>query len=151
MVSQIIDRLEINHLLDYGCGSNLSLTQTLKPQRKFTYQGYDPGVQKYSKDPVQAEMVVCCDVLEHIEPQYLEDVLDHLEELTQVVLFATVHTGPAAKTLPDGRNAHLIQRPMEWWLPKFWERFSIQTVQVEGPQGFFVIANNSGLRLQTLQ
>jgi hypothetical protein len=44
------------------------------------------------------------------------------------------------KVLSDGRNAHLTQQPMEWWLPKIWERFDIQTVQVTGEHAFYVIA-----------
>ena len=147
LVSEIINKVGIRHLLDYGCGHNRSLTWTLKPKEEITYQAYDPGVPEYSDDPTPAEMVVCCDVLEHIEPDYLENVLDHLEQLTEVILFATVHTGPAAKTLPDGRNAHLIQKPMEWWLPKFQDRWDIQTVQKTGRGGFYVIANNKDLEL----
>jgi len=147
IVSSIIDKLHIDHLLDYGCGSNLSLTQTLKPKRGFKYQGYDIGVPDYAGDPVPAEMVACIDVLEHIEPDYLESVLDHLEELTEVVLFASIHTGQAGKTLSDGRNAHLIQEPYTWWLPKIWERFDIQTYQQVSPVEFFVIAHNQGLDL----
>ena len=95
-----------------------------------------------------AELVACCDVLEHIEPECLDDVLDHLEELTEVVLFASIHTGPASKKLDDGRNAHLIQQPMEWWLPKLWERFTLQTVQSEGPTGFWVIAQNRNIPVE---
>jgi len=144
-VSQIVDKLEIDHLLDYGCGSNLSLTKTLKPKRNLKYQGYDIGVPEYADDPVPADMVTCIDVLEHIEPEFLDGVLDHLEELTEVVLFASVHTGPAGKTLDDGRNAHLIQQPYSWWLPKIWERFDIQTYQQVSPVEFFVIAHNQAL------
>ena len=147
MVSQIVDRLQIDHVLDYGCGKNLSLTKTLKPRKPYRYQAYDIGVPEYSGDPVPAEMVCCIDMLEHSEPECLEDILDHLEELTELVLFATIHTGPAAKTLPDGRNAHLIQQPMEWWLPKIWERFTIQTFQLDGP-GFWVIAQNRNLPVE---
>jgi hypothetical protein len=88
------------------------------------------------------------DVLEHIEPEYVDAVFDHLEDLTEVVLFATIHTVPAKKELSDGRNAHLTVQPMEWWLPKFLERFSIQTVQAEGPGGFFVLCHNSDLELK---
>ena len=147
MVSAIVDKLEIDRLLDYGCGSNLSLTNTLRPKRDIQYQAYDPGVEKYASDPIPAEMVTCIDVLEHIEPHYLMDVLDHLEELTEVVLFASVHTGPAGKVLSDGRNAHLTQQPMEWWLPQFMERFAIQTVQRVSKVEFFVIANNATLEI----
>ena len=33
-------------------------------------------------------------------------------------LVALLATGPAEKMLPDGRNAHLIQQPKQWWLDK---------------------------------
>jgi hypothetical protein len=141
LVSEIVDRYELDTLLDYGCGSNLSLTKTLKPNRALKYQGYDIGVPEYSDDPMPAQMVACIDVLEHIEPEHLEGVMDHLEALTEVLLFASVHMGPAGKTLDDGRNAHLTQEPMDWWLPLFFERFDIQTVQKVSPVEFFVIAN----------
>jgi hypothetical protein len=39
--------------------------------------------------------------------------------------------------LPDGRNAHLIQEPPEWWLPKLLERFDLYTFQ-RMPGGFAV-------------
>lgn len=148
IVSALVDKLEIDTLLDYGCGSNLSLRDTLRPQRKFTYQAYDPGVPDYAGDPEPSDMVVCVDVLEHIEPELLDDVLDHLMDLTGVVLFCTINTGPAGKVLDDGRNAHLIQQPMEWWMPKLWERFAIQTFQIVGPQEFMVIANHIGLEIE---
>ena len=48
-----------------------------------------------------------------------------LQRVTADVGVFTVHTGPAVKVLPDGRNAHLIQQPPAWWLPKFLERFEL--------------------------
>lgn len=148
MVSGIIDRAEIDSVLDYGAGHRMSLKDTLKPERKITYTGYDPGVKELSEDPTPAELVCIIDVLEHIEPEYLDSVLDHLEELTEVILFGTVCTCAAVKKLPDGRNAHLIQQPMSWWLPKIWEReFELQTVQMTQPNHFFFIAHKSGLEV----
>ena len=85
-------------------------------------------------------MVCCIDVLEHIEPDLLDNVLDHLCSLTEIVAFLTIHTGPAAKFLPDGRNAHINQQPMSYWLPKIWSRWDVQTVQVTGEHAFYVIA-----------
>ncbi len=140
LVTQIIDRLEITHLLDYGCGSLINLYKHIKPKAKLTYQAYDPGTVDYAEAPVPAQMVACIDVLEHIEPEFLESVLDDLKRVTEVVLFATIHTGPAVKVLSDGRNAHLTQQPMSWWLPKLWTRFDLQTVQVTGERAFHVIA-----------
>jgi hypothetical protein len=77
------------------------------------------------------------DVLEHIEPDCLDDVLDDLKRVTKGIGFFTVACGPAAKVLPDGRNAHLIQEPPEWWLPKLLERFDLYTFQ-RMPGGFAV-------------
>jgi hypothetical protein len=139
LVSEICNTLGVQHLLDYGAGK-CRLFQNLKVNHPMKLQAYDPGVAKLSAPPVPAEMVACIDVLEHIEPEFLEDVLDDLAKLTEAVGIFTVHTGPAAKVLTDGRNAHLTQQPLEWWLPKFWERFDIQTVQVTGEHQFYVIA-----------
>ena len=141
LVSQIIEKLEITHLLDYGCGRKMGLTKTLSVKHKLTYQGYDPGagLEELATAPIPAQMVCCIDVLEHIEPPFLENVLNHLAELTEVVAFITIHTGPAMKTLPDGRNAHLTQEPIEWWLPKLTDRFDIQTLQKVGEHNYYSI------------
>jgi len=148
IINAIIQKLEIKHLLDYGCGSKLPLRDCLQPVGEFRYQAYDPMVDEYSDDPVPAEMVVVSDVLEHIEPEHIEEVLDHLEELTEVVIFATIHSGPAMKYLEDGRNAHILQRPFEWWLPKFLERFKVQTAQRFNDLEFFIIAQNRNLAIE---
>lgn len=139
LVSQIVNTLGVGHLLDYGCGK-CRLFQNLKADHKMKLQAYDPGIPERSAAPIPAEMVTCIDVLEHIEPDLLDNVLDDLERLTEVVLFVSIHTGPAMKVLPDGRNAHLIQQPIEWWLPKLWQRFDLHCVQVTGEHEFHVIA-----------
>lgn len=139
LVQQIAQRLEISHLLDYGCGKSMNLIHHLKLSHKLTYQAYDPGVPELAEAPVPAQMVACIDVLEHIEPDCLDNVLDHIASLTEAVAFLSVHCGPAKKTLPDGRNAHLIQEKPEWWLPKIMSRFDLQTFQMSSERGFYVI------------
>ena len=52
--------------------------------------------------------------------------------------FFTIHSGPAVKVLEDGRNAHLIQKPPSWWLPKMCDRFEIKHLQ-EIPGGFVLV------------
>lgn len=138
LVSEMMMRLNITELLDYGCGHNLSLFHAIKTSHKFRYQAYDPGVSEYAKPPIPSQMVACIDVLEHIEPELVDNVLDDLVRLTEQLGFFTVHTGPAGKVLPDGRNAHLIQEDATWWLPKIVERFNLQTFQ-RIDSGFYVI------------
>lgn len=140
LVSQIIERMGVTHLLDYGCGSMCNLAKHLKLKAKLTYQAYDPAVPRFAKSPVPASMVACIDVLEHIEPDCLDSVLDDLARLCEGVAFLSIHTGPAIKILSDGRNAHLIQEHMMWWLPKIWSRFELQTIQATSAHGFYVVA-----------
>jgi hypothetical protein len=117
----------------------VNLAKHLKIDHRVTYQAYDPGVPRYAKPALPAEMVACIDVLEHIEPDLIDNVLDDLARLAEGVVFLSIDTGPAMKTLSDGRNAHLIQQPMSWWLPKLWSRWDLQTVQVTQEHAFFVI------------
>jgi len=139
LVSQIVNKMQVTHLLDYGCGHMVNLAKHLKVTHKVTYQAYDPGVPRYSKEPLPAEMVACIDVLEHIEPDKLETVLDHIASLSEAIVFLSFDTGPALKTLSDGRNAHLIQQPIEWWLPKLMVRWDLQTVQASYDGGYYFV------------
>ncbi len=147
MIAQAINKMEVTHVLDYGCGRNMSLSTGLrgKVNHKFKYQAYDPCVPALASAPIPAEFVACIDVLEHIEEESIDEVLDHLHQLTEAVGFFAIDTGPAAKTLTDGRNAHLLQRPVEWWLPRILCRWELQTFQVTHKDDlrikFYVVVN----------
>ena len=141
-VSELIDRTGVTSILDYGCGSMRNLTKVLDVGHDVEYQGYDPAVPAFSAEPEPAQLVVCIDVLEHIEPDRLDAVLDHLQSKTQNKAFFTVHTGPAVKVLSDGRNAHLIQEPPSWWLPKLMSRWELAQFQAM-KNGFWVILNGT--------
>jgi hypothetical protein len=122
IVSSLVEGTGAKTLLDYGCGSMQNLKKVLDCD--VMYLGYDPAIPEFSvKEP--CDLVVCIDVLEHIEPELLDNVLDDLLMLTGKWGFFTVHTGPAKKVLSDGRNAHLIQKPAEWWLPKITKRWDL--------------------------
>lgn len=136
-VSSIINQMGITQVLDYGCGKG-RLAQNLQLDHQASVAHYDPGVPHFAERPKPTEMVCCIDVLEHVEPELLENVLDDLALLTLEVGFFTVHTGPAAKHLSDGRNAHLIQEDYRWWLPKFWDRFNVHAM-AHTAGGFYVV------------
>lgn len=108
--------LGIKELLDYGCGCS-TLRDALRQQdwMGLIYE-YDPAVPAKQALPDPAAMVVCTDVLEHVEPDKLKAVLKHLRKLTIEAAFFAISTVPSNKSLRDGRNAHLIVEPYEWWL-----------------------------------
>jgi hypothetical protein len=110
-VANLITLYEPKTILDYGCGEN-KLAESLAPIR---VSGYDPGIPERAKMPKPCELVVCTDVLEHVEPEKLDAVLDHLLRLTGRVAYVVISTKPANATLPDGRNAHLSIHDADWW------------------------------------
>ena len=79
----------------------------------FLYQPFDPAFPEYGP-ALPADLVCWIDVLEHIEPEFLDDVINDLSELTKHLCFLTVHVGEARKVLSDGRNAHLTQESSGW-------------------------------------
>lgn len=105
-------------VLDYGCGTG-TLKQALGPA--YTVHEYDPAIEGKTDLPEPCEVVACTDVLEHIEPDLLDNVLAHLRKLTKEKLFVSIALTESSKTLPDGRNAHLSLHPVEWWKEKFVE------------------------------
>jgi hypothetical protein len=138
LVAQVLEATGASELLDYGAGKGrLGITLREHVQRPLVVHHYDPAIPQWSAPPSPCGFVACIDVLEHIEPHLLDNVLDDLQRVTVGIGVFTVHTGAAVKVLPDGRNAHLIQQPPSWWLPKFLERFDLVTFS-RMPQGFWV-------------
>lgn len=127
-VYELCASLNTKDVLDYGCGK-----QTLKSRIPFV-RGYDPCIEGLDDPPEPADIVVCTDVAEHIEPVHVDAVLDDLKRVTRRVLFMTIATGAAKKFLPDGRNAHLTQEGQDYWLPKLMSRFYVRSLSDLGGQ-----------------
>ena len=139
IVKQLMERMGIKSISDYGAGKcNLRRGLNNLGVHGFDYFPYDPVFPEYGP-PKPAQLVCCIDVLEHIEEPYLEAVLLNLKEITKGIGLFTIATEPALKTLPDGRNAHLIQKPTSWWLPKLCRYFEIGHLD-RSVGGFWVIA-----------
>lgn len=141
LVAQVIEAVNATELLDYGAGKGrLGVTLKQNMKRPLTIRHYDPAIPEWSAPAQPCNFVACIDVLEHIEPALLDNVLDDLKRVTAGVGIFTVHTGPAVKFLTDGRNAHLIQQPPSWWLPKFMDRFELASFN-RMQMGFWVVVD----------
>lgn len=139
LVAAVLNECGAAKLLDYGSGKG-RLREALAEHisQPVDVQEYDPAIPGKDEKPEPCEFVACLDVLEHIEPELLNNVLDDLKRVTERFGLFTISTVAAAKALPDGRNAHLIQEEMEWWMPKLMERFRIYSfARVQG--GFWVV------------
>jgi len=127
-IHKLVLNLNTTDVLDYGCGKG-----TLGKNLPFTIKEYDPAVEGKTENPEPADIVVCTDVLEHIEPDYIDDVLEHLTSKIKKAGYLQIANGPANKTLADGRNAHLIQKGLIWWAQKLENYCQVINFERKGP------------------
>lgn len=128
IVLDIAKHLGTHSILDYGCGKSF-----LAKEIPFPIWEFDPAFPDKAQSPRPADLVVCLDVLEHIEPDKLVWVLDDLRRCVKQAGYFVIHTGPSSKTLADGRNTHLIQENLWWWEKKLKKFFTIAKVWEKPP------------------
>lgn len=118
-------------ILDYGAGSANRLSVMLNDlyPGEFSCTDYDPGIAEISQKPEPHSLVTCIDVLEHIEPDLLDNVLSDLRRVTKQAGFFVISTIPAKRILRNGKNAHLIIESAEWWEQKLSEYFNVEVVE----------------------
>ncbi len=130
---------ELPTVLDYGCGKGF-----LAEELDFPIWEYDPAILGKERLPKPADIVICTDVLEHIEPSTLDAVLDDLRRVTKKVGVFCICTSPAFKKLADGSNVHQIVMPKTWWQMKLAEYFELgKTIEDDNGRLIFVLGPKS--------
>lgn len=113
-------------LLDYGTGKG-RLIKSLRANvsEDIEFYGYDPAVERWSQKPdFPVDIVTCLDVLEHVEIQSIDAVFSEIKALTTKFCFLIIDLQPAIKVLADGRNAHVLLAPCDWWVSRVSQHFS---------------------------
>ena len=137
-IKNLMAEAKLKSLSDYGAGKkNLQKGLTELGFIEFEYFPYDPVFPEYGL-PKKADLVCCIDVMEHLEEEFLDDILDEICEITLKFCYFSIATVPAKKVLSDGRNAHIIQKPSRWWVPKLCKLFNIEFLK-NTKSGFIVI------------
>ena len=119
-VRMVADKIGAASILDYGCGKH-TLRDGMPDWPDF--REYDPALPGFDAPPEPADLVVCTDVMEHIEPEHLTAVLDDIALLASKGVFFVITMRPAQKPLPDGTNPHRIVEDETWWLPHLMQRW----------------------------
>lgn len=115
VAADLVRRFGARSVLDYGCGEGQFAEMFGRLGVGATIEEYDPAIRGKDVLPAPADLVVCTDVIEHVEPEKLTHVLAHLRGLTRIAALVVIATRPSGKTLTDGRNAHLILENDAWW------------------------------------
>lgn len=118
-IARLCHKSEARSVLDYGCGfvdlEKEFIKAKLSFDTPFRVQSFDPGVPGRDTLPEPADVVMCVDCLEHVEPDRVQNVINHIHSLTIKCALLVIATRPAEKRLPDGRNAHLTIDSVSWW------------------------------------
>lgn len=115
--------------LDYGCGKgSLAMAIAVRTEKwgGFKVNTYDPVTAPNT--PPTCDFLTCCDVLEHIEPDLLDNVLEDIRDKTGKQGLLVISQRLANKTLADGRNAHLIVEKTPWWMERLMKYFDVVEV-----------------------
>ena len=127
---QSIERLNKNgacsSVLDYGTGKG-ALVENLRRSvdKSIVIDGYDPAIDKWDQKPERTyDIVTCLDVLEHIERNTIDFVIDDIKSYCNGLAYLVIDLQPAVKRLDDGRNAHVLLAPADWWLGKIGSYFN---------------------------
>lgn len=111
---------------DYGCGKGL-----LAKALPFPCWEYDPCIPGKEEQMRPVDLLVCTDVLEHIEPEKIADVLQDIKRCIKKAGYLVINTKPAKKKYADGRNTHLLQKDRAWWekaLAKFFQVGKVEDI-----------------------
>lgn len=136
--TEIIRWLNPATILDYGCGrSDLVSYFYLDGERDLAR--YDPAIPEYKKMPVgDFDLVICCDVMEHISIKDVDRVFAEIREKSQRVLFV-ISTKLAKANLPNGMNAHVtLLKKSEWirWVEDYFGKVSV--IKTEWPHALML-------------
>jgi len=118
IVVEYIEKNQVTSLLDFGCGKGHALETFRQTFPELKCIGYDPAREDCNVLPESVDFIYSADVLEHIEPDQLDDTLNDLYRRANKGMYHLIACHPAKKELSDGRNAHLIIEPPDWWKKK---------------------------------
>ncbi len=111
----------INTVLDFGCGEGV-LGEYIQDARRgrVVWTDYDPGMKGIDRMPQGPfDLVVTCDVLEHVEPHLLDATIRECFELSDRLVYHNIPCYPTGTNFISGpyrgQNIHLTVEDTEFW------------------------------------
>ena len=123
-IFNLIKENNIKTILDYGCGK-AKFHSILFNNKKvpgspmdINITPYDPAVPEFANKPTgQYDLVLCVDVMEHVQEDKVEEVLKDIFTFSNRI-FLTITCYEAIQNLPNGKNAHYTVKEPSWWEEK---------------------------------
>lgn len=132
-------------VIDFGCGTGRAAASLAKAGYSvlgldFADNCLDKGValpflaaDLTDLPPLSAQFGICCDVMEHIPPQFIGDVLSGIARSIDHAAFFSISLHPDAFGSVIGERLHLSVMPAEWWEEKLKGHWLEIACEVRGP------------------
>lgn len=119
-IARLLNRYNPVTGLDYGCGKG-TVAQHFT---SVDWAEYDPGIEAKSQKPSgRFDIVVCTDVMEHVEEEHVPGVVAELGKHTKTVLFVDIACYLTGKTFASGpyagKDLHITVWDPEDWIRMF--------------------------------
>lgn len=131
------------NIIDLGCGRGDTVKFLIRKGHKaegIDYIDLENGMLKgditEDLDLTKYQTALCCDVLEHIEIDKVEDVIKNFAKCERVI--ATIHTDEAFNN-KHNVDLHLTKQPIDWWETKFLPFFRIDKRVALQPKRWLII------------
>lgn len=125
-ITSFVREVQPSSILDYGCGKGTQYTKKkIHEPWGLMPACYDPAVPEFSDEPQPADLVLCIDVMEHIDESAVDRTLDKILSLAKKAVYFSIATRDAHARLATGESAHCTIKPAEWWLEKIQKRASV--------------------------
>lgn len=128
IISEIIKIHKVKTILDYGCGKGglkIAIGDMVR-----TYVNYDPCIAEFNVIPTgKFDLIVCVDVMEHIEEECTDNVLNDIFNYAGKLVFFNIASQPAKKKFSDGTNTHINLKSEREWLRILQKWFNFINVQ----------------------
>lgn len=158
LVDYFLSRVNVTDLhtvIDFGCGTGRA-AKKIQDKSNATVIGLDIATNCLDKG-VDIELVECClwekvpkgdvgyctDVMEHIPPEHIDDVLQNIKDSIEGETFFQICTQPAGFGKDKGLVLHMTVRGESWWKRKLEEYFTVREWSA-GNTGFTCIAKKDG-------
>lgn len=133
-IERLVHRYRPSTGLDYGCGKGEVSVNVVDVD----WTNYDPGIPGIDEKPPYGkkfDIVVCTDVMEHVEEQYVDEVIKDLMKYTGTVLFVDIACYLTGKTFGEGpykgQDLHITVMSPDLWIARFEELASLQLLEAK--------------------
>lgn len=131
-IKNFLIEYQASSVLDFGCSQGGLVRNIQQEFPNMLAKGYDPGIPEFEVLPAdQFDVIVSTDVLEHVEPDSIDQTLTIIGQKFSRACYLIIASYPAKKSLPDGRNAHLIIENFDWWRSRIEKNINCTIVRSE--------------------